>query len=86
MKSKKGTKPWKCRLFGCDWGTNHLHMRQITDSLAVLSWTCIRCGEKTELLMVNPSDDAVKRYCEAVGHNMEMPGGGEAGSENADKG
>lgn len=86
MKSKKGTKPWKCRLFGCDWGTNHLHMRQITDSLAVLSWTCIRCGEKTELLMVNPSDDAVRRYYEAEGRGGETSGGGEAVSENTDKG
>ena len=79
MKSKKGTKPWKCRLFGCDRGSNHLHMRQITDSLAVLSWTCIRCGAKYERITTHPSDDAVRRYYEAEGRGGETSGGGEAG-------
>lgn len=54
-------RPLKCMVFGCKWGF-HPKLYQITDSIAVIKFTCERCGNIWEFATMHPSQNAVKKY------------------------
>ena len=56
--------PWKCSVFGCDYGSEGMKATRVTDSIAVLRWTCKRCGKEYEHMFMCLSDAAMKKYRE----------------------